>query len=197
MATVNFYSGSKSSFNQLGYYDPNGLYFITNGELFKGDKRIAYATIKVDELPQNDDAAQNIMYVLPNGEIHMYDGSDWHVLLEEVVNEIQEGTKEAAIPNVKAVIAEIKKQILNIPQTITPDDISLSKNEEGKLEIKGFSKATNNQQIRVVLDGYGKPYLEFFTPADITEVSEQVESLNQKVELLEQTINQSLDWHTL
>lgn len=164
MAAVNFYAGSKAAYTALTSKDSAGLYILTNGEIYKGTQRIAFGVTKVNALPDVAEAAQDVLYVLPTGEASVYDGTSFTTVVYATVGAIESTTAGTSIPNVTAVNAAIQAAIAALPETLTADDISLNKNADGKLQIKGFSTASDAQQMRVVVSDTGVRSLEFFTP---------------------------------
>ena len=88
MADVKFYSGSKSAYSALQSKDANGIYFLNNGEIFKGSQKMASGVIFVDALPEVTDAAQDVLYVLPTGAASVYNGTAFTQVLYPVVDEI-------------------------------------------------------------------------------------------------------------
>lgn len=182
MANVNFYTGSKAAYTALTSKDSAGLYILTNGEIYKGTQRIAFGVTKVNVLPAVAEAAQDVLYVLPTGEASVYDGTGFTTVIYPTVSVIEDNTADTSVPNVGAVNAAIQAAIANIPETLTADDISINKNADGKLQIKGFATATNEQQIRVVVTDEGVRSLEFFTPEiSDTDTKSQLEALGTSV----------------
>lgn len=100
---VNFYRGSKKSFTGISQKDNNGLYVLTNGELYLGTERIASGVVKVSTLPDVADAAQGILYILPTGEGKLFNGTGFDTIVYKTVTAIEEDTEGTAIPNVEAV----------------------------------------------------------------------------------------------
>lgn len=173
MPDVKFYSGSKKAFNSLAEKDQYGVYFLTNGEIYKGAQKMASGVESVASLPSTDEAAQGVLYVLPTGEAQVFNGTSFTTVVYPTVATIEEDTSATSIPNVGAVKAAIAE---SATEAVEVDDASIDKNGEGKIEIKGFKTATDGQQIRVkVVDGVNT--IEFYTPtidAEISGIEEEI-----------------------
>ena len=173
MPDVKFYSGSKQAFNSLAGKDQYGVYFLTNGEIYKGAQKMASGVESVASLPSTDEAAQGVLYVLPTGEAQVFNGTSFTTVVYPTVATIEEDTSATSIPNVGAVKAAITE---SATEAVEVDDASISKNDEGKIGIKGFKTATDGQQIRIkVVDGVNT--IEFYTPTIDGEVAGIEESI--------------------
>lgn len=173
MPDVKFYSGSKQAFNSLAEKDQYGVYFLTNGEIYKGAQKMASGVESVSSLPSTDEAAQGVLYVLPTGEAQVFNGTSFTTVIYPTVATIEEDTSATSIPNVGAVKAAIAE---SATEAVEVDNASISKNDEGKIEIKGFKTATDGQQIRIkVVDGVNT--IEFYTPTIDAEVAGIEESI--------------------
>lgn len=182
MADVKFYSGSKSAYSALQSKDANGIYFLNNGEIFKGSQKMASGVIFVDALPEVADAAQDVLYVLPTGAASVYNGTAFTQVLYPVVDEIADETSGTSIPNVTAVKAAIAAAV---PEATSVDEVTITKTADGKLTIKGFDAATDGQQIKVSVAEDGTRTLTFYTPsvsdAEIGQMQAAVTGIEEEI----------------
>ena len=182
MADVKFYSGSKSAYTALQSKDANGIYFLNNGEIFKGSQKMASGVLFVDSLPATTDAAQDVLYVLPTGAASVYNGTAFTQVLYPVVDEIAEETSGTSIPNVTAVKAAIAAAV---PEATSVDEVTITKTSDGKLTIKGFDAATDGQLMKVTVGKGGVRTLTFYTP---TVSDEQMGQMQAAVTGIEEEI---------
>ena len=182
MADVKFYSGSKSAYTALQSKDANGIYFLNNGEIFKGSQKMASGVLFVDSLPATTDAAQDVLYVLPTGAASVYNGTAFTQVLYPVVDEIAEETSGTSIPNVTAVKAAIAAAV---PEATSVDEVTITKTSDGKLTIKGFDAATDGQLMKVTVGEGGVRTLTFYTP---TVSDEQMGQMQAAVTGIEEEI---------
>ena len=182
MADVKFYSGSKSAYTALQSKDANGIYFLNNGEIFKGSQKMASGVLFVDSLPATTDAAQDVLYVLPTGAASVYNGTAFIQVLYPVVDEIAEETSGTSIPNVTAVKAAIAAAV---PEATSVDEVTITKTSDGKLTIKGFDAATDGQLMKVTVGEGGVRTLTFYTP---TVSDEQMGQMQAAVTGIEEEI---------
>lgn len=182
MADVKFYSGSKSAYSALQSKDANGIYFLNNGEIFKGAQKMASGVLFVDSLPEVTDAAQDVLYVLPTGAASVYNGTAFTQVLYPVVDEIADETSGTSIPNVTAVKAAIAAAV---PEATSVDEVTITKTADGKLTIKGFDAATDGQQIKVSVAEDGTRTLTFYTPsvsdAEIGQMQAAVTGIEEEI----------------
>ena len=182
MADVKFYSGSKSAYAALQSKDANGIYFLNNGEIFKGSQKMASGVLFVDSLPATTDAAQDVLYVLPTGAASVYNGTAFTQVLYPVVDEIADETSGTSIPNVTAVKAAIAAAV---PEATSVDEVTITKTSDGKLTIKGFDAATDGQLMKVTVGEGGVRTLTFYTP---TVSDEQMGQMQAAVTGIEEEI---------
>lgn len=182
MADVKFYSGSKSAYSALQSKDVNGIYFLNNGEIFKGSQKMASGVMFVDSLPEIADAAQDVLYILPTGAASVYNGTAFTQVLYPVVDEIADETSGTSIPNVTAVKAAIAAAV---PEATSVDEVTITKTSDGKLTIKGFDAATDGQLMKVTVGEDGVRTLTFYTP---TVSDEQMGQMQAAVTGIEEEI---------
>lgn len=182
MADVKFYSGSKSAYSALQSKDADGIYFLNNGEIFKGAQKMASGVLFVDSLPEVADAVQDVLYVLPTGAASVYNGTAFTQVLYPVVDEIADETSGTSIPNVTAVKAAIAAAV---PEATSVDEVTITKTADGKLTIKGFDAATDGQQIKVSVAEDGTRTLTFYTPsvsdAEIGQMQAAVTGIEEEI----------------
>jgi len=190
-ARIELYFGDKKAYTAAAK-DPNGLYFLTNGELYRGSTRVATGCVAVNTLPANDVAGQNILYVLPTGEAKVFDGANWTTVVYPTVSTVDDETAATAIPNVGAVQNVVQEAIANSEANVGVDDASIDKTTDNKLEIKGIKAATTGQQIRVKTVN-GVNTVEFFTPSlteeKAAEIVTNVENITNTVNELKPTVD--------
>ena len=123
MSSVNFYTGSKTSYNSLQSIDKNGLYFLSNGEIYKGSVKMSSAIVNVDTLPVNGNIISNMLYLLPDGSLNLYNTNAWQTVLPPIVSSIGDSTNPNAIPNVAAVKSIVSNSMRYCGSVATYDDL--------------------------------------------------------------------------
>lgn len=173
MANVKFLSGSYAQYSSLAVKDPNTLYFVDGGQLFKGDVSYSDQIIVVSALP--DTLVAGKVYVnTTDKSVTYYDGASSTVVVPATVGAIGDSTPDTDLANVKAikdfVAAEIAKIPAQIDYTVTLVDETAGTGEKTKQTIKQGKSGSEKEVGTIVVpdlkmevksapnDGYLKTY---------------------------------------
>ena len=173
MANVKFLSGSYAQYSSLAVKDPNTLYFVDGGQLFKGDVSYSDQIVIVSALP--DTLVAGKVYVnTTDKSVTYYDGTSSTVVVPATVGTIGDSTPDTDLANVKAikdfVAAEIAKIPAQVDYTVTLVDEAAGTGEKTKQTIKQGKSGSEKEVGTIVVpdlkmevkaapnDGYLKTY---------------------------------------
>ena len=173
MANVKFLSGSYAQYSSLAVKDPNTLYFVDGGQLFKGDVSYSDQIVVVSALP--DTLVAGKVYVnTTDKSVTYYDGTTSTVVVPATVGTIGDSTPDTDLANVKAikdfVAAEIAKIPAQVDYTVTLVDETTADGELTKQTIKQGEVGSESEVGTIVVpdlkmevkatpnDGYLKTY---------------------------------------
>ena len=173
MANVKFLSGSYAQYSSLAVKDPNTLYFVDGGQLFKGDVSYSDQIVVVSALP--DTLIAGKVYVnTTDKSVTYYDGTSSTVVVPATVGTIGDSTPDTDLANVKAikdfVAAEIAKIPAQVDYTVTLVDETAGTGEKTKQIIKQGKSGSEKEVGTIVVpdlkmevkaapnDGYLKTY---------------------------------------
>ena len=173
MANVKFLSGSYAQYSSLAVKDPNTLYFVDGGQLFKGDVSYSDQIAVVSALP--DTLVAGKVYVnTTDKSVTYYDGTSSTVVVPATVGTIGDSTPDTDFANVKAikdfVAAEIAKIPAQVDYTVTLVDETAGTGEKTKQTIKQGKSGSEKEVGTIVVpdlkmevkaapnDGYLKTY---------------------------------------
>ena len=173
MADVLFKSGTYAEYIGLAAKDDNTIYFIDNGQIYKGATSYTDQIVVVSALPSTLTAGK--VYVnTTDKSVTYYDGATSTVVIPETVGSIGDSTPDTDLANVKAikdfVAAEIAKIPAQVDYTVTITDETAGTGEKTKQTIKQ-GKAGSEKEIGTIVvpdlkmevkaipnDGYLKTY---------------------------------------
>ena len=173
MANVKFLSGSYAQYSSLAVKDPNTLYCVDGGQLFKGDVSYSDQIVVVSALPSTLVAGK--VYVnTTDKSVTYYDGTSSTVVVPATVGTIGDSTPDTDLANVKAikdfVAAEIAKIPAQVDYTVTLVDETAGAGEKTKQTIKQGKSGSEKEIGTIVVpdlkmevkaapnDGYLKTY---------------------------------------
>ena len=173
MANVKFLSGSYAQYSSLAVKDPNTLYFVDGGQLFKGDVSYSDQIVIVSTLP--DTLVAGKVYVnTTDKSVTYYDGTTSTVVVPATVGTIGDSTPDTDLANVKAikdfVAAEIAKIPAQVDYTVTLVDETAGTGEKTKQTIKQGKSGSEKEVGTIIVpdlkmevkaapnDGYLKTY---------------------------------------
>ena len=139
MASVKFLSGSYAQYVSLTQKSDDTLYFLSNGQLFKGEVSYSDQIAVVSALP--DTLVAGKVYVnTTDKSVTYYDGTTSTVVVPATVGTIGDSTPDTDLANVKAikdfVAAEIAKIPAAVDYTVTITDETAGTGELTKQTIK-------------------------------------------------------------
>ena len=173
MANVSFKTGSYAQYVSLTQKSDNTLYFLDNGQLFKGAVSYSDQIAVVSALP--DTLVAGKVYVnTTDKSVTYYDGTTSTVVVPATVGTIGDSTPDTDLANVKAikdfVAAEIAKIPAAVDYTVTLVDDVTADGELTKQTIKQGKSGSEKEVGTIVVpdlkmevkaapnDGYLKTY---------------------------------------
>ena len=154
MANVKFLSGTYAQYSALPTKDPNTLYFVDGGQLFKGDVSYSDQIVIVSALPGTLVAGK--VYVnTTDKSVTYYDGTSSTVVVPATVGTIGDSTPDTDLANVKAikdfVAAEIAKIPAQVDYTVTLVDETAGTGEKTKQTIKQGKSGSEKEVGTIVV----------------------------------------------
>ena len=151
---VKFLSGSYAQYSSLAVKDPNTLYFVDGGQLFKGDVSYSDQIVVVSALP--DTLIAGKVYVnTTDKSVTYYDGTSSTVVVPATVGTIGDSTPDTDLANVKAikdfVAAEIAKIPAQVDYTVTLVDEVTGTGEKTKQTIKQGKSGSEKEVGTIVV----------------------------------------------
>ena len=136
MANVKFLTGSYAQYVSLTQKSDDTLYFLSNGQLFKGEVSYSDQIAVVSALP--DTLVAGKVYVnTTDKSVTYYDGTTSTVVVPATVSAIGDATPDTDLANVKAikdfVAAEIAKIPAQVDYTVIVDDSKTVVNGQKKI----------------------------------------------------------------
>ena len=173
MADVLFKSGTYAQYVGLAAKDDNTIYFIDNGQIYKGETSYTDQIVVVSALP-NTLVAGKVYVNTTDKSVTYYDGTTSTVVIPETVGTIGDSTPDTDLANVKAikdfVAAEIAKIPAQVDYTVTLVDETAGTGEKTKQTIKQGKIGSETEVGTIVVpdlkmevkatpnDGYLKTY---------------------------------------
>ena len=173
MANVSFKTGTYAQYSALASKNADTLYFLSNGQLFKGEVSYSDQIAVVSALPGTLVAGK--VYVnTTDKSVTYYDGTTSTVVVPATVGSIGDSTPDTDLANVKAikdfVVAEIAKIPAQVDYTVTITDETVGTGELTKQTIKQGASGSEVEIGSIVVpdlkmevkatpnDGYLKTY---------------------------------------
>ena len=173
MANVLFKSGTYAQYVGLTTKNDNTIYFIDNGQIYKGATSYTDQIVVVSALP-NTLVAGKVYVNTTDKSVTYYDGTTSTVVIPETVGTIGDSTPDTDLANVKAikdfVAAEIAKIPAQVDYTVTLVDETAGTGELTKQTIKQGKVGSETEVGTIVVpdlkmevkatpnDGYLKTY---------------------------------------
>lgn len=148
MAQVIFYSTTLEKFSALQNKDLNTLYFLSNGQLYKGNTLIGNNISFVSDYPVTGESG--IVYVTSKGESKVWNGSSYITLSREIVTELTADSTDEQVPSAKAVY--------ELLQAMSPDGYTelVQQVEKNKTDITNLTNSLDEKaDAATTLAGYG------------------------------------------
>ena len=173
MADVLFKSGTYAQYVGLAVKNDNTIYFIDNGQIYKGETSYTDQIVVVSALPSTLVAGK--VYVnTTDKSVTYYDGTTSTVVIPETVGSIGDSTPDTDLANVKAIKDFVAAEIAKLPKqtdyTVTLVDEVAGTGEKTKQTIKQ-GKAGSEKEVGTIVvpdlkmevkaipnDGYLKTY---------------------------------------
>lgn len=173
MANVSFKTGTYAQYVSLTQKSDDTLYFLSNGQLFKGEVSYSDQIVVVSALP--DTLVAGKVYVnTTDKSVTYYDGTTSTVVIPATVGTIGDSTPDTDLANVKAikdfVAAELAKIPAAVDYTVTITDETAGTGEKTKQTIKQGKSGSETEVGTIVVpdlkmevkatpnDGYLKTY---------------------------------------
>ena len=139
MANVKFLTGSYAQYVSLTQKSDDTLYFIDNGQIYKGATSYTDQIVVVSALP-NTLVAGKVYVNTTDKSVTYYDGTTSTVVIPETIGTIGDATPDTDLANVKAIKAFVAAEIAKIPAaidyTVTITDETAGTGEKTKQTIK-------------------------------------------------------------
>lgn len=139
MANVKFLTGTYAQYKGLTAKDANTIYFIDNGQIYKGESSYTDQVIVTDSLPSTM-VAGKIYINTTDKSVTYFDGTNSTSIVPEIVTSIEDSTTADSLANVKAIKDFVKAEIAKIPAaidyTVTITDEETGTGEKSKQTIK-------------------------------------------------------------
>lgn len=136
MADVLFKSGTYAQYVGLAVKNDNTIYFIDNGQIYKGETSYTDQIVVVSALP-NTLVAGKVYVNTTDKSVTYYDGTTSTVVVPETVGTIGDATPDTDLANVKAIKAFVAAEIAKIPAqtdyTVIVDDSKTVVNGQKKI----------------------------------------------------------------
>ena len=154
MASVKFLSGTYAQYVSLTQKSDDTLYFLDNGQLFKGSVSYSDQIAVVSALP--DTLVAGKVYVnTTDKSVTYYDGTSSTVVVPATVGTIGDSTPDTDLANVKAikdfVAAEIAKIPAQVDYTVTLVDETAGTGEKTKQTIKQGKSGSEKEVGTIVV----------------------------------------------
>ena len=117
MADVLFKSGTYAQYVGLAVKNDNTIYFIDNGQIYKGATSYTDQIVVVSALPSTL-AAGKVYVNTTDKSVTYYDGTTSTVVIPETVGTIGDATPDTNLANVKAIKDFVAAEIAKIPAAI-------------------------------------------------------------------------------
>ena len=170
---VKFLSGTYAKYSALASKNADTLYFLSNGQLFKGEVSYSDQIVVVSALPSTLVAGK--VYVnTTDKSVTYYDGTSSTVVVPATVGTIGDSTPDTDLANVKAIKDFVAAEIAKIPAakdyTVTITDETAGTGEKTKQTIKQGKAGSETEVGTIVVpdlkmevkatpnDGYLKTY---------------------------------------
>lgn len=153
MANVKFLTGTYAQYKGLAAKDANTIYFIDNGQIYKGETSYTNQIEVVDNLPVTMVAGK--VYVnTTDKSVTYYDGAASTVIAPETVATIGDSTADTALASVKAikdfVAAELAKIPAAVDYTVIVDDSKIV--ADGQKKIYTIKQGKTGSEVAVEKD---------------------------------------------
>ena len=173
MADVLFKSGTYAQYIGLAAKNDNTIYFIDNGQIYKGETSYTDQIVVVSALP-NTLVAGKVYVNTTDKSVTYYDGTTSTVVVPETVGTIGDATPDTDLANVKAIKDFVAAEIAKIPAqtdyTVTLTDEIAGTGEKTKQTLKQGASGSEQTIGTIVVpdlkmevkatpnDGYLKTY---------------------------------------
>ena len=173
MADVLFKSGTYAQYVGLTTKNDNTIYFIDNGQIYKGETSYTDQIVVVSALP-NTLASGKVYVNATDKSVTYYDGTTSTVVVPATVGTIGDSTPDTDLANVKAIKDFVATEIAKIPTakdyTVTLVDETTGTGELTKQTIKQGASGSESEVGTIVVpdlkmevkatpnDGYLKTY---------------------------------------
>lgn len=170
---VKFLTGSYAQYVSLTQKSDDTLYFLSNGQLFKGSVSYSDQIVVVSALP-NTLVAGKVYVNTTDKSVTYYDGTTSTVVVPATVGTIGDSTPDTDLANVKAIKDFVAAEIAKIPTakdyTVTLVDEATADGELTKQTIKQGTSGSETEVGTIVVpdlkmkvkatpnDGYLKTY---------------------------------------
>ena len=177
MALVKFITGTYEQYQALGAKDSNALYFLSNGQLYKGEVNLSDQVLVVDSLPATGQIGK-IYINTANHTVNYCNASGFVSMMPSTITAITGVEDDSTIPTTKAVIDYIKGKLDEIPKAV---DYSVTITAK-ETPTEGYAKTYEITQENAVIGTID-------IPKDMVVSSGTVKEQEGGVKVIELTLN--------
>lgn len=166
MALVSFYTTTEAKYKALSIKDPDALYFLDNGHLYKGSTFIGSNVQVVDAFPTT--GTTGVIYVIPSGGgAKVWTGSDYIDLTYATATTISSESTDAQVPTAKAVWEALA--------AITPDGYEEFQNKV--VTIENTLKEIQNEETGILAQS--KAYTNELAEGQVAKNADDIADLQE------------------
>lgn len=146
MALVKFITGTYEQYKALDSKDSNALYFLSNGQLYKGDLNLSDQVIVTDSLPVTGEVGK--IYINTSDSSVKYCAATGYVsMIPSTITAITGSEDNSTIPTTKAVIDYVQGKLDEIPAAVDYT-VTVSTKET---PTEGYAKTYEIKQLNEVI----------------------------------------------
>lgn len=169
MALVKFITGTYEQYKALASKDSNALYFLSNGQLYKGDLHLSDQVIVTDSLPVTGEVGK--IYINTSNNTVNYCGASGYVsMMPSTITAITGAEDDSTIPTTKAVIDYVQGKLDEIPDAVDYT-VTISTKET---PTEGYAKTYEIKQLDGVIGTIDIPKDMVVSSGTVTENGEGV-----------------------
>ena len=177
MALVKFITGTYEQYQALGAKDSNALYFLSNGQLYKGEVNLSDQVVVVDSLPETGQIGK-IYINTANHTVNYCNTSGFVSMMPSTITTITGAEDNSTTPTTKAVIDYIQGKLDEIPKAVDYSVEIITK----EIPTEGYAKTYEIKQKESVIGTID-------IPKDMVVSSGIVKENLEGIKVIELTLN--------
>ena len=169
MALVKFITGTYEQYQALASKDSNALYFLSNGQLYKGESNLSNQVVVVDALPEIGEIDKIYINTADNS-VKYCSNTGFIPMMPSTITTITGAEDNSTIPTTKAVIDYIQGKLDEIPAAI---DYTVTVTTKA-VPTEGYAKTYEITQVDKVIGTIDIPKDMVVSNGIVTENAEGV-----------------------